>query len=117
MQKEVDFYSETRSAIKKHSGEELDIKPFEADMRHLLNTYARLPRWFLRLHQLSGRLEIDVTQNDLAALLGVQRTTVSKAQDQLKREGLLAYARGRIQILDVAGLKLRACPCAVTEHV
>ena len=26
-------------AIKKHSGEELDIKPYEADMRHLINTY------------------------------------------------------------------------------
>lgn len=36
---EVEFYSEIRSAIKKHSGEELDIKPFEADMRHLINTY------------------------------------------------------------------------------
>ena len=39
--KEVDFYSEVRSAIKKHSGEELDIKPYEADMRHLLNTYVQ----------------------------------------------------------------------------
>ncbi len=39
LQKEVAFYGETRAAIKKHSGEELDIKPFEADMRHLLNTY------------------------------------------------------------------------------
>jgi len=41
VQKEVDFYSEIRSAIKKHSGEELDIKPYEADMRHLLNTYVQ----------------------------------------------------------------------------
>ena len=41
LQKEVDFYSEVRSAIKKHSGEELDIKPFEADMRNLLNTYVQ----------------------------------------------------------------------------
>jgi type I restriction enzyme, R subunit len=39
LQKEVEYYSEIRSAIKKHSGEELDIKPYEADMRHLLNTY------------------------------------------------------------------------------
>lgn len=39
LKKEVDFYSETRTAIKKHSGEELDIKPYEADMRHLINTY------------------------------------------------------------------------------
>jgi type I restriction enzyme, R subunit len=37
--KEVEFYSEIRAAIKKHSGEELDIKPYEADMRHLINTY------------------------------------------------------------------------------
>ena len=36
---EVEFYGDIRSAIKKHSGEELDIKPYEADMRHLLNTY------------------------------------------------------------------------------
>jgi type I restriction enzyme, R subunit len=41
MQKDVEFYSEIRSAIKKHSGEELDIKPYEADMRHLLNTYVQ----------------------------------------------------------------------------
>jgi type I restriction enzyme R subunit len=39
LQTEVEFYGEIRSAMKKHSGEELDIKPYEADMRHLLNTY------------------------------------------------------------------------------
>ena len=39
LQKEVAFYGEIRSAIKKHSGEELDIKPYESDMRHLINTY------------------------------------------------------------------------------
>jgi len=41
MKTDVEFYSEIRSAIKKHSGEELDIKPYEADMRHLLNTYVQ----------------------------------------------------------------------------
>ncbi len=39
LQKEVEFHAEIRAAIKKHSGEELDIKPYEADMRHLINTY------------------------------------------------------------------------------
>ncbi|WLI73066.1 type I restriction endonuclease subunit R [Halomonas alkalicola] len=39
LQDEVAFFSEVRAAIKCHSGEELDIKPFEADMRHLINTY------------------------------------------------------------------------------
>ncbi|KAF1070497.1 MAG: hypothetical protein GAK45_00772 [Pseudomonas citronellolis] len=39
MRRETEFYAEVRSAIKHYSGEELDIKPYEADMRHLINTY------------------------------------------------------------------------------
>lgn len=39
LEQETLFYAEVRAAIKNHSGEELDIKPFEADMRHLINTY------------------------------------------------------------------------------
>ena len=39
LEREIAFYSDMRTAIKKHSGEELDIKPYEADMRHLINTY------------------------------------------------------------------------------
>lgn len=38
---EVEFYAGIRASIKKHAGEELDTKPFEADMRHLLNTYVQ----------------------------------------------------------------------------
>ena len=41
IRREVEFYGDIRSAIKKHSGEELDIKPYESDMRHLLNTYVQ----------------------------------------------------------------------------
>jgi type I restriction enzyme R subunit len=41
LERETQFYSDTRAAIKRHSGEELDIKPFEADMRHLINTYVQ----------------------------------------------------------------------------
>lgn len=36
---EVQYYADLRAAIKKYSGEELDIKPYEADMRHLLDRY------------------------------------------------------------------------------
>jgi type I restriction enzyme R subunit len=41
LRKYLDSYSEIRAAIKKHSGEELDIKPYEADMRHLFNMYVQ----------------------------------------------------------------------------
>jgi len=39
LRRETVFYADARSAIKHCSGEELDIKPYEADMRHLINTY------------------------------------------------------------------------------
>jgi len=41
LRNEVESYSDLRAAIKRHSGEELDITPYEADMRHLLNTYVQ----------------------------------------------------------------------------
>ena len=39
LRQETEFHAEVRLAIKHCSGEELDIKPYEADMRHLINTY------------------------------------------------------------------------------
>jgi type I restriction enzyme R subunit len=39
VRKEVELFTDIRAAIKRCSGEELDIKPYEADMRHLINTY------------------------------------------------------------------------------
>lgn len=41
LEKEVAFYADMRGAIKNFSGEEFDIKPFEGDMRDLLNRYVR----------------------------------------------------------------------------
>ena len=35
LQREVEFYGDIRAGIKRHSGEELDIKPYEADLRRL----------------------------------------------------------------------------------
>ena len=38
---DVQHHADIRAAVKKYSGEELDIKPFEADMRHLLDMYVQ----------------------------------------------------------------------------
>jgi type I restriction enzyme R subunit len=39
IKKEVDFYLKLREEIRKASGETLDLKTYEADMRHLIDTY------------------------------------------------------------------------------
>ena len=41
LEAEVAFYADMRGAIKNYSGEEFDVKPFEGDMRDLLNRYVR----------------------------------------------------------------------------
>lgn len=71
----------------------------------------RFCRWLLTCDDRVKGGRVDLTQEFLAMMLGVQRTTVSQVAAQLQAAGLIRYARGRIEILDRAGLKLRSCEC------
>ena len=55
--------------------------------------------------------EIQLTQELLAMMLGVQRTTVTQVAGVLQAAGLIRIHRGRIEIVDRAGLERRACEC------
>ena len=71
----------------------------------------RLCRWLLisRDHVQTDTLHL--TQEFLAHMLGVPRTSVTMAAADLQRAGLIRYGRGRIMILDRAGLEAAACEC------
>jgi len=74
----------------------------------------RLARWFLMVRD---RIENDtfyLTQEFLAVMLGSRRTTVTAAAGALQRKGLIRYSRGRIHIVDPAGLEKEACECYAT---
>jgi len=71
---------------------------------------ARAARWLLTAHDRVGDRLI-FTQEALAGLLGVQRTTVNAVARLLVDEGLIATRRGSVEILDRAGLERRACEC------
>lgn len=75
---------------------------------------ARLSRWLLRARDLSGTDVLPFTQEFLAEMLGVRRTSVSPAAHDLQRMGLIKYTRGKIQITDLDGLKMTACECYET---
>ena len=70
----------------------------------------RAARWLLHVQDRAGD-RIELTQEALAALLGVQRTTVNAVIKELTSEGLITTRRGIVRVIDRAGLKRRACEC------
>ena len=70
----------------------------------------RAARWLLTAHDRAGG-RLMLTQEALAGLLGVQRTTVNAVARQLGAEGLITTRRGTIEVHDRAGLERRACEC------
>ena len=72
---------------------------------------ARVARWLLMTRDRMAPGELVVTQESLARMLGVRRVGVTIAAGNLQRDGLIAYSRGRIAIIDDAQLARRACEC------
>lgn len=64
----------------------------------------------LNLDRVQGNC-LHMTQELLAGKLGVRRESVTLVALALQRDGLIRYARGRIEVLDRAGLEERACEC------
>lgn len=75
------------------------------------NVENRLARWLLRARDLSGKDRLDLTQEYLAEMLGVGRTTVSLVAHQLQNAGLISYRRGHIQITNLDALQEVSCEC------
>jgi CRP-like cAMP-binding protein len=77
------------------------LHPIEGRLaRRLLQTADRIPADLLPL-----------TQDMLAQILGVRRTTVTAVAQKLQADGLIRYRRGRIEIADRRGLEAQACEC------
>jgi CRP-like cAMP-binding protein len=72
---------------------------------------ARLCRCILQSSDHIDSDEVNLTQEFLAEMLGVRRTTVTLVAQSLQKDGLIRYKRGRIQILDRAGLEKKSCEC------
>lgn len=77
--------------------------------QHLIEE--RLIRWLLSVQDCLQSNELPVTQEVIANMLGVRRTTVSEAASILQQKGLIQYRRGRIKILDRDRLESSACEC------
>jgi CRP-like cAMP-binding protein len=77
------------------------------------NVEQRMCKWLVRMHDLVGN-ELPLTQEFLAQMMGVRRTSVTGVASQLQKEGLITYKRGKITILSIDLVQKRSCECAKT---
>jgi CRP-like cAMP-binding protein len=71
----------------------------------------RLARWLLTMRDRGDDDALQITQNLLAEMLGVQRPTITNAARELERAGLIARGRRQVTILDRQGLMAASCEC------
>ena len=76
---------------------------------HLIDE--RLARWLLTVADSIGSNELPLTQEFIANMLGVHRSSVTVVAGILQRAGMIRYSRGKITILDRAALENTTCEC------
>jgi CRP-like cAMP-binding protein len=72
---------------------------------------ARFCRWLLTCHDRISDNTVALTQEFLADMLGVQRTTVTAVARSLQAKGAIRYRRGVVDIIDRGILEQLACEC------
>jgi CRP-like cAMP-binding protein len=78
---------------------------------HFHTIEARLCRWLTVMCERSGNRHLTLTQEFLAHMLGVQRTSVGLIAHSLQQKGIISYRRGRVEIVDFERLRQCACEC------
>lgn len=78
---------------------------------HIHTVEARCARWLLMTQDRCASDEFLLTQEFLAGMLAVSRAAVNSAAGVLSKASLISYARGKIKILDRAGLQKASCQC------
>ena len=71
----------------------------------------RLARWLLTIHDRSDEDRFELTQSDIAGMLGVRRATVSEVGAVLEGKHLIKRGRGWVEVTDRKALEAASCGC------
>ena len=75
---------------------------------------ARFCRWLLQTADRAASDTVTLTQELLAEMLGVRRTSVTEVAHKIQEQGVISYSRGVIKILDRPALERLSCECYQT---
>jgi CRP-like cAMP-binding protein len=75
---------------------------------------ARFARWLLQSADRAESATVGLTQELMAEMLGVRRTSVTEVAGKLQAAGIISYSRGIIKIVDRAALETASCECYAT---
>src|SRR5690349_2638367 len=78
----------------------------------------RTVKWLLAAIDRTGDHDVPLTQEQLAGMLGVGRSYVSRVIQSLKGSGILETRRGGVRVRDINSLQSRSCGCndALRRH-
>jgi len=78
---------------------------------HFHTIESRLCRWLTIMCERSNNRHLKLTQEFLAHMLGVQRTSIGMIANSIQKTGSIRYARGRVEIIDLERIRASACDC------
>jgi CRP-like cAMP-binding protein len=78
---------------------------------HFHSIEQRLARWLLMTQDRTESNQLHLTQEFLADMLGVRRSSITIAAGVLQARNIIDYSRGEITILDRTTLEQNTCEC------
>lgn len=104
-------HGELQPALQRYLLQLLTQQSQNAICAHFHQVEERLARWLLMSQDRYQQHQLYLTQQFLADMLGVRRSSITVAAGDLQLHGLISYQRGQLQILDRPGLLQRSCSC------
>jgi CRP-like cAMP-binding protein len=104
-------YPQLRSVCERYTVTLLDQLSRNSGCFRTHSTAQRCARWMLSTHDRCHKKTFILTQEFLALMLGVSRTSVNQAAGLLAKAELISYVRGKVIVLDRVGLEQASCIC------
>ncbi|MDX2244720.1 MAG: Crp/Fnr family transcriptional regulator [Leptolyngbyaceae cyanobacterium bins.302] len=111
MRTEFERYGELHAVLLRYNQAFLAQVSQTAACNSLHTLEQRLPRWLLEVQSRINSDHLPLTQEFIAAMLGVRRAGVTQMAQKLQERKLIQYRRGNVQILNQSGLEVSACEC------